>query len=310
MKIKVRKKDCWTFVKFRIKEKFDINRYKRILFKCPNVLGFYQYKWGFIQLKGPIGISLKEKINSQLTEDEFFNIIEQIVHILKLIESDHFSIENILLDINYTFYNTNTKEIFFIYLPIKNNQYQLRKYLEEIIYSVSIKPESKYFSDFYFFLKSMNVINLDKIEKFIFGYKQQSTSENFNKNVGLLDEQTVAVSRFEMNLDNEKTILLEDKNIRRPSLKRLSTNEIININKNVFRLGKDEKSVDFVIKNNPTISRSHVDIITKDNGYYVSDLRSKNKTYINNQVLPVEYEVQIHNGDILKMSNEEFLFQL
>ena len=321
MKIKVRKKDCWIFIKFRIREKFDINRYEDNLLKCSNVLEFYQYKWGIVQLKGPTGISLKEKMNAKLTDDEFFCIVEQIVHILKTIEENHCSIENILLDVNYTFYNTSTKEIFFIYLPVKNNQCQLRKYLEEIIYSAIIDPESKYFSNFCFFLKKMKVIDLDKIERFIFDYKQQSNqkiiSKNFKKNVDLLDEKTVAISKLEMNLDDEKTMLLNDEKIKsfykkqeKPSLKRISTNEVININKNIFRLGKDEKCVDFVIKNNPTISRSHVDIIIKDDEYYVRDLHSKNKTYINNQVLPIEYEVQIHNGDILKLSDEEFLFQL
>ena len=39
-------------------------------------------------------------------------------------------------------------------------------------------------------------------------------------------------------------------------------------------------------------------------------LHSKNKTYINGRIVPPEYEVEIFDGDILKIANEEFKFQL
>ena len=58
------------------------------------------------------------------------------------------------------------------------------------------------------------------------------------------------------------------------------------------------------------MSRSHADIIIRDGRYYVFDLRSKNKTFINNRVLPTEHEIEIFDGDILKLANEEFLFRV
>ncbi len=35
----------------------------------------------------------------------------------------------------------------------------------------------------------------------------------------------------------------------------------------------------------------------------------KNRTYINNRVLPSEKEIEISNDDVLKLANEEFLFK-
>lgn len=95
-----------------------------------------------------------------------------------------------------------------------------------------------------------------------------------------------------------------------PVLVRSFTEEVIRINKPVFRIGKDENCVDYVVTNNIAISRSHADIISRNGRYFVFDLRSKNKSYINNRVLPTEQEVEIFNGDVLKLANEDFLFQV
>lgn len=73
---------------------------------------------------------------------------------------------------------------------------------------------------------------------------------------------------------------------------------------------KKKNCVDYIVTNNIAISRSHADIISRGSRYYIFDLRSKNKSYINNRVLPAEYEVEIFNGDILKLANEEFIFQV
>lgn len=97
-------------------------------------------------------------------------------------------------------------------------------------------------------------------------------------------------------------------NIRFPTLFRVLTEETISVNKPVFRLGKERSYVDYFVTNNIAVSRSHADIITRGNKYFVKDLNSKNRTYINNQELPIHMEVEIHDGDRLKLGNEEFIF--
>ena len=87
------------------------------------------------------------------------------------------------------------------------------------------------------------------------------------------------------------------------------TDEVISINKPVFRIGKENSYVDYFVMNNNAVSRSHADIITRGRNYFVVDLNSKNHTYINNQMLLVKCETQIFDGDILKLANEEFIFR-
>lgn len=112
--------------------------------------------------------------------------------------------------------------------------------------------------------------------------------------------------------DDEATGLLVENNIsvRVPTLLRVLTEERIGVNKPVFRLGKEKSYVDYFVTNNIAVSRSHADIITRGNKYFVKDLNSKNRTYINNQALPVQVEVEIHDGDRLKLGNEEFIFSV
>ena len=112
--------------------------------------------------------------------------------------------------------------------------------------------------------------------------------------------------------EDEATGLLVENNanVRFPTLFRVLTEETISINKPVFRLGKERSYVDYFVTNNIAVSRSHADIITRGNKYFVKDLNSKNRTYINDQELPIHMEVEIHDGDRLKLGNEEFVFNV
>lgn len=126
------------------------------------------------------------------------------------------------------------------------------------------------------------------------------------------DEDEATGLLFGADDEDEATGLLVENNanVRFPTLFRVLTEETISINKPVFRLGKERSYVDYFVTNNIAVSRSHADIITRGNKYFVKDLNSKNRTYINNQELPIHMEVEIHDGDRLKLGNEEFIFSV
>lgn len=111
--------------------------------------------------------------------------------------------------------------------------------------------------------------------------------------------------------DEDGTALLdESQSVHYPTLFRVLTEETISINKPVFRLGKERSYVDYFVTNNNAVSRSHADIITRGNKYFVIDLNSKNHTYINDQIIAVQCETEIRDGDHLKLGNEEFIFNV
>ena len=97
-------------------------------------------------------------------------------------------------------------------------------------------------------------------------------------------------------------------NEKLPYLVRRSTGEKIAINRNIFKLGKDAAYVDYFVDNNPTISRSHADIIHKKDGYYVKDKGSLNHTFVDGKKLEPEKSVKLEAGSLLQLSDEVFEF--
>lgn len=93
-----------------------------------------------------------------------------------------------------------------------------------------------------------------------------------------------------------------------PKLTRRATGVTVNIDKPVFRIGKERDKVDFCITENRTVSRVHATIYTRSGSCYIEDNNSTNRTYINGTTVPANMEIKIKSGDVLKLSNEEFDF--
>ena len=95
-----------------------------------------------------------------------------------------------------------------------------------------------------------------------------------------------------------------------PFIIRVRNNERIPINKPVFRIGKEKSFVDYFVGDNSFISRSHANIIQKDNRYFIVDNNSRNHTYVNGEFITSNTEVELHSGDTFKLANEEFEFKI
>lgn len=119
------------------------------------------------------------------------------------------------------------------------------------------------------------------------------------------EEQT----EFYQNID-EETFFSDiefNKVSQYPTLTLKSKHETIQINKALFRIGRELGKVDYCIENNRNISRAHIDFIWRDQNLYVMDLNSKNRTFVNEREIPPSVEVEIRNGDVVRISDEEFI---
>lgn len=86
--------------------------------------------------------------------------------------------------------------------------------------------------------------------------------------------------------------------------------ERISITKNSFYIGKERSFVDYFIADNPAISRSHANIITKNGEYYIVDTNSTNHTFINGEMIPSGVEIKLESGCEIMLANEKFDFQI
>ncbi len=97
---------------------------------------------------------------------------------------------------------------------------------------------------------------------------------------------------------------------RNPFLVRAKNNEKIDLNKPVFRIGKERSFVDYFIGDNTAISRSHANIVNRDGEFFVVDTNSTNHTYVNGGMINSNMEVKLAHGDKVRLANEEFEFRL
>ena len=96
---------------------------------------------------------------------------------------------------------------------------------------------------------------------------------------------------------------------RHVSLTREKTNETVEIERTMFRIGRSQ-SMDYTIRDNGKISRNHVEIITRGSRIFAVDLKSTGGTYLNGRLLYPDVEEEMHDGDCLRLANENFVFHI
>lgn len=303
-------------------------------------------KKNIIEYTGPAGVCLLDKLKKPVSKYEFFFIMEQIVDIVCKIKNNDLFLHNLILDLRYVFINETTKEMQFIYLPLISNHIcvDVLGFMESIIY-ICIPDENQTadaISRYTRFLKQLGIFREDDIEKYIakeekmvlnsikkysagqsgfmtdkpkdyYAHYEQQEDEatgllGEDEATGLLWDEEEATGLLTEE-EEEGTAMLRENQVRYPFIVRAQSDEKILIEKSIFRIGKEFNYVDYCVADNNAVSRSHVDIIIRGDRYFVMDLNSKNHTYINDEMIPAQDEVEIFDGDRLRLANEEFIFR-
>ncbi len=91
---------------------------------------------------------------------------------------------------------------------------------------------------------------------------------------------------------------------------RLDTMQEIPISNVIFRIGQNLGDIDYAVADNTSVSRHHADIMRKGNEFFILDNNSTNHTFVNEkQAMPGEY-VPIKGGDIIRLSDVSFRFEV
>ncbi len=108
---------------------------------------------------------------------------------------------------------------------------------------------------------------------------------------------------------SDRTIILDSGSIKLPHLKRTQGNnfETIFLKSYPFMLGRLEGQVDYCL-NNPAIGKLHAEIKNTPEGFYICDMNSLNGTFVNDERIKSNEDVEIKNGDRITLGNEEFVF--
>ncbi len=88
----------------------------------------------------------------------------------------------------------------------------------------------------------------------------------------------------------------------------LKTNEKIIVQKFPCVIGSDMEGVDICLSD-VSISRKHAIIRYVQERFILTDLNSKNGTFVNGRPIPADREIEIHDNDVLRFSRNEFVFR-
>ncbi len=130
--------------------------------------------------------------------------------------------------------------------------------------------------------------------------EEEATTLLEEEGTTLLEEEMATAILGEMPIVQEKQIYLIRNN----------TGARYEVDRERFKIGKDRRFADLYVDDNKAVSRQHADIITKEDNYYLVDLNSTNKTYVNGNLLVPEEEYEIFDGDSLMLGNEGFEFHV
>lgn len=373
-KFKIKNKDSKIIIKSKLDKDESINQREVDTLNSKIIRGLMKptvEDKRKISYLSPAGISLEEYLGSGISKNDFFLVFAQILEVVKSVDRNSFNINNLVMNLKYTFINKQTKEVHFIYQPIMSQKISsnLASFLYDVAYStrLALNEDVKPINELLAYIRGLNVVSVTPIENYILKvypqiYKQvkrqkpgQSemlagsdvyyrrnewderkkkvvdddatsllTEDGFDdfgddEATSLLDEDE-ATSLLVDDEDEATSLLIEDDEATSllnddvqnsyPYIIRRSNFDRVDINKPVFRIGKERSYVDYFIHDNNAISRIHADIITKGGSFFVKDEDSTNGTYINGSRINSKEETQIFDGDVITFANEEFEFHI
>ncbi|MBO5303950.1 MAG: FHA domain-containing protein [Lachnospiraceae bacterium] len=293
-KIKVSRKKEYIMVKIKPGKQEEINKRELQIFQQKILQGIMQPRVSekdVLVYVAPNGIPLKKYLKSGLSKQEFFEVFVQLLEVTQKIESNGMHVNNLLLQLEYTFINENTKEVQMVYQPVytKNVASKVFPFLYNVIHSTVflINEDVQRVNELMGYMKRMQQYSAEKIEDYIEEIYPEAFKNIERTKSKAINRQQVAV----------KTYIL-----------RMRTRERIDIRKAEFWIGKEPAKTDYCIANNPSISRRHAVIRRKNNSFFIQDNRSTNKTFVNGRELHAGQEIQLRNGDMIMLANERFVF--
>lgn len=258
---------------------------------------------------------MHEYLAKGIRKKDFTNILFQIAEITKKIECCALNLKNMILNVQYTFINEKTKQIYFIYQPIKSQNFctSIFDYLNDVVFGTVFQAQEdmKFINDFIDFIKGMNSYSAKKLENYLRNvcpelYGQQ---RDHSRETGDGEETTLLEEGGTMLLE-DGTTLLENAQTVRAHLVRSSNYDRVDINKPVFCIGKEKSYVDYFVANNNAVSRIHADIVKRGESFYIKDNNSTNHTFVNGKMIDKNEEIEIFDGDAIMLANEGFEFHI
>lgn len=228
---------------------------------------------------------------SQTDAVNFINVIANLFQSIEEVKKNGFlTCTNIDISPEHIFVDPNTLKVYLIYVPIFTGFFDDDEEFESVFRT-----------------------NLAKL-------MVSNPALNTNGTVALFTNLQNAMLPFERLLEGvvkempkaepSKDPVINIKQVKKSTLKLVSLNMpksfSIIVDKDEFVIGRSKKSADGIISENKMVGREHCKVTWNGRTYTVTDLNSSNGTCVNKIRLQPMKEVEITNGDVLRLANLDF----
>lgn len=132
-----------------------------------------------------------------------------------------------------------------------------------------------------------------------------------NRNDRETGRETEIISSFKKNNDNGSTVMIwNQESVYQVVLTDMNSpakSFQVPLNKRII-VGRKKGECDIALDYEPSVSGKHCEISVKEGRFYVKDLQSSNKTYLNGNI--VLSETEIFSGNVLKLGRAEVRFEV
>lgn len=274
----------------------------------------------------PLNLYLKR---NNMTDEELLVLLRQFISIMDNLEQNRLTVQKLVPDMRYAFYNVNKRMLELVFCPVQNNYSPLESkqifgFMQDVINEARLSSESGRVKDFARFIKKQKTFSAAETAAFL------------DENIGSLSSiqlRNEPVDTLTMTTgDFSESETFKPREIQPPPaceafIRSEATGMDFPIqaaNCVIGRVGVDGSGAtvrpDIALTGNKRVGKRHALIFKNGDTYYIADLASKNGTRVNGSALPSGYDPvtwrfngicsRLENGSKIQLASECFTFYI
>jgi len=259
-------------------------------------------------------IPLRKFLTDVVDKETALRLFYSIADICWYFNKNKFDTEYLLFDSDFVLVDSETQNITFICVPIYESEIRskpLRVYLKELLVNIQYEETEnlEYVGRIITYLNRSKNLDAFALSTFL---KKLDDSSAIPDNGSLYRNEIKAMDESARMYEEPKIPDRPMNSVFKPApyLVRKANSERVIIQGDEFKIGKIDNMADYILADNPAVSRMHAIIRYIDGAYYICDNYSTNATYLNNEKLRAGENYLLINGAKVRFANEEFTYHI
>lgn len=258
-------------------------------------------------------ISWREFLQHKPSQNQLLEMIGKIIEILRGLEEYMLEVSQVVFEEDRVYVNPQTLMPMLCYVPKEMENPAFWGGLKGL--GMMLAGDEKWESNQLqngqsFGVKQANMEAIPGFSQTVL-FEQDTNNDEYGETEVFWELQEKArESKERKNEAKRRGISLKEMQQLRAYLIRRKTGERIQIDTNIFKLGKEKDYVDYCIVDNPAISRSHADIVRQGEQFFIVDQNSLNHTFINGVELVPKQTIALQTGTEIRLADEIFEFKI